>query len=822
MKTKLFGCFLFLLPFIICAQTPTDYSVKGILLDSLTQAPIPYATIHIARKDNPKKAVKMLVTDTKGKFKEQLPAEGTYRIALSSVGNRTIEKEFTTESPKKTIDLGILYTSEAVEELGGVTVTARKPLVKAEVDKITYDVESDPDAEAKTVLDMLRKVPLVTVDGEDNIKLNGKSNFKIHLNGRPSNMLSSNPGKTLKSMPASTVKNIAVITNPGAKYDAEGVGGIIDIITASGKGMEGYTATFNAGGNTLGGWNAGVNTVFQVGKVSVSGNYNYYEWKTNIPSSRINTEYFGNTQFNNYSGNSSANYKSPMHFGSVEASYEIDTLNLLTFTFSGSKGHSTVDSKQHAEMADAAGQQQYAYDLSKKSHDNWGGIELSANYQRTLSKKEELLTVSYRYSHDPSGGDSYQQYKNMTGIAFPDQRTDNDAATNEHTAQVDYVNPFSEQHALEAGAKYIFRDNYSDSKYEEYNAGEGIWKPVIRDLSAFDHYQHILSAYAAYTFKYKKFGLKAGTRLEHSRLKVELHSDMQPDFDKNYTDVVPTGNISYQLSDTKTLRATYNLRIARPGIWYLNPYRNTEEPHIIKYGNTNLKTEKYHNTEITFSSFAQMLMINASFYHSFSNNSIQRYSLLGDNNVTEYTYGNIGKQQSAGLNLYANINIGTKTSIWLNGNAGYTDLRSKFLDEQADGWNGGCSVGFQQQLFWKLKLGGYGGYYGPDVQLQGKSTSFYYYGLYLNRSFLKDDRLTVSLSGNSFFNRYLKFDYTTETKDFRTDFMQKQEQRQFSLSISYRLGDLKAAVKKVSRGIVNDDVKGGEGNNAAGGAKKNN
>ena len=138
------------------------------------------------------------------------------------MGNRTVVRDFSTEKGMKTIDLGALFTSESVEELGNVTVVAQKPLVKAEVDKITYDVESDPDSETKTVLDMLRKVPLVTVDGDDNIKLNGKSNFKIHLNGRPSNMLSNNPGKTLKSMPATSVKNIAVITNPAPNMMPKG------------------------------------------------------------------------------------------------------------------------------------------------------------------------------------------------------------------------------------------------------------------------------------------------------------------------------------------------------------------------------------------------------------------------------------------------------------------------------------------------------------------------------------------------------------------------------------------------------------------------
>ncbi len=814
MKTKLLLCLFLWLPVTLSAQT-VSYYVKGVLLDSISKDPIPYATIHIARKNNPEKAVKMLVTDTKGKFKEQLPGEGDYLITISSVGNRPVAKEFSTQKETGIIDLGTLFTSEAVEELGGVTVTAKKPLVKAEVDKISYDVESDPDSETKTVLDMLRKVPLVTVDGEDNIKLNGKSNFKIHLNGRPSNMLSSNPGKTLKSMPASSVRKIAVITNPGAKYDAEGVGGIIDIITVGGKGLEGYTLTLNAGGNTLGGWNAGANTIFKVGKVSVSGNYNYYKYRTKMPSLESSTEYFNNPVNHLLRSSSTAKYNQPMHYGSVEASYEIDTLNLLTFTFDCYKGHTKQDIDKFAEMSDAEGHSNYKYDQFNKSKNNWGGTEASVNYQRTLTKKEELLTVSYRYSHTPSGGNSYQHYYNKVNFIFPDIQTENDAATDEHTAQVDYVNPFSQMHTLEAGVKYIYRDNFSNSIYNQYNDTTGIWVPRNEGLSDFDHHQHIFSAYAAYTFKYKKLGLKLGSRLEHSRLNVELHSEEQPDFGKNYTDVVPTGNVSFQLSDSKTLKAAYNLRIARPGIWYLNPYRKINDPHFVQYGNTELKTEKYHNAELTFSSFTAALMVNATLYYSFSNNSILQYSFLGADDVMEYTYGNIGKQQGAGLNIYANVNIGATTNIWLNGFVSYTSLTSKKLDEKAEGWNGGGSVGFQQQLPWSLKFGGYGGYYSPDIQLQGKGVRYYYYGLYLNRSFLKDERLTISLSGQNFFNKYMTYNFSTETKDFCMNSYQKQQSRNFSINISYRFGDLKTSVKKVARGIVNDDLKSGGGEGKA-------
>ena len=139
-------------------------------------------------------------------------------------------------------------------ELQGVEIVKQKALVKSDIDKITYNIEDDPDSKSNSTLEMLRKVPMVTVDGEDKIQVNGSSSFKIYVNSKPNQMMSNNPSEVLKSMPASSIKRIEVITNPGPKYDAEGVGGILNIITHS-KSIEGYTATFNAnaGNQGLGG-----------------------------------------------------------------------------------------------------------------------------------------------------------------------------------------------------------------------------------------------------------------------------------------------------------------------------------------------------------------------------------------------------------------------------------------------------------------------------------------------------------------------------------------------------------------------------------------
>ena len=245
-----------------------QFSVKGVLVDSLSNEGEPYSTIRISLKSNPAKPVKLAVTDTNGKFSERLVSPGTYLISFSSVGKRTVQKEFTVSDTKKVADLGHIQMAEATEMLKGVEVVAQKPLVKAEIDKVTYSIEDDPDSKTNSTLEMLRKVPLVTVDGEDKIQVNGSSNFKVHVNGKPNNMMSNNPTEVLKSLPANSVKSIEVITDPGAKYDAEGVGGILNIITTGG-GMEGYTVTLN-GGVSNRGYNASGYGTVQIGKFTVT------------------------------------------------------------------------------------------------------------------------------------------------------------------------------------------------------------------------------------------------------------------------------------------------------------------------------------------------------------------------------------------------------------------------------------------------------------------------------------------------------------------------------------------------------------------------
>lgn len=796
-----------------------QFQVKGVLVDSLTHEGEPYATIRISTVKEPNKPVQLAITGQDGEFNEKLRSAGEYIISFTSVGKNPVQKEFTLTDAVKSVDLGRIMISESAEMLKGVEIVAQKPLVKAEIDKVTYSIEDDPDSKTNSTLEMLRKVPLVTVDGEDNVKVNGSSSFKVHVNGKPNNMMSNNPKEVLKSLPANSVKSIEVITDPGAKYDAEGIGGILNIITTDNAGLQGYTATFNAGIDNRG-FDAGAYGTVKVGKFTVTGNYSLSDSKSPRGYSDSGREDYTSDEYKYLNTEGSSKGGNLFQFGSMEGSYEIDTLNLVTFSmqmFGGTSDHNGVSSTQ---MLNAQHEHAYSYDMVNRGKSGFGSIGANFDYQHSFKKKGEYLTFSYRYSGSPNDSEAHTDYENIKDYPYDmnfmrNQYYDNDAHTDEHTFQLDYVNPINQMHDIDFGAKYILRNNKSDSRvYKEY---DGVYQEDNNLTDVFNQTQNILAAYADYKVKWKTLAAKAGVRYEHTFMDVEYDKLAEKNFKADFDDLVPSLMLSYQLGPTQTLRASYNMRISRPGIWYLNPFRDTSNPTSISYGNPDLETEKSHSLGLTFSSFSAKFNINATLNYSFVNNGIERYSFM-NNGVMESTYGNIGHTKRTMLSLWMNWNPGSKTRISINASGMYADFMSDepFLKQRNSGFYGNGFLNVQQTLPWDLRISLVGGGTTPNITLQGKGMSFAYYGFGLSRSFLEEKRLTVSLHASNLFNKYMKFKNETNTSTFRSWSGSRQQQQSYGLNVSWRFGKLKAQVKKTNRSITNDDVKSG-GNETSGG-----
>ena len=549
----------------------TSFQVKGILLDSLTQEGEPYATIKIVKKEAPAKALKMLVTDMKGQFQEKVPGTGNFVMTITSVGRTPIVKDFSVKAGEKLVDFGTLYIVDASNELGQVEIVAQKPLVKADIDKIEYNVQDDPDAQSNSVLEMLRKVPLVTVDGEDNIQVNGSSSFKVYVNGKPNNMMSNNPTEVLKSMPANSIKHIEVITNPGPKYDAEGVGGILNIVTV-GSGLEGYTATFSANVSNRGAGGGAFGTI-KSGKLTVSAryNYNYNDQPRNYSSGsqHVTPEAVTENSSNlDYDGSNKGH--GSFQSGSMEASYEIDTLRLVTMSFGlwggGNKSNGSTDYiATFPENINAA--PIYSYSAFNRSKSSWYSIDGGIDYQRLFKVKDRMLTFSYKINTRPQTSDSYTEYEIDNGYnpdwadylnRLKNQHNDGEQNTTEHTFQADYTTPIGKLHTLEAGAKYILRNNSSeDDRFDADDTGK--YEYNKNQSSHYKHLNDIIAAYLGYGLKVKRLSGRLGLRYEHTIQDVKYLVGRGEDFTKNFDDVVPSASIGYKLTDMSNLRLGYNM-----------------------------------------------------------------------------------------------------------------------------------------------------------------------------------------------------------------------------------------------------------------------
>ena len=810
MKEKLFALFwvlFFALPLYAQADKTGSYSIKGQVLDSLSNESVPYATLRIALAKTPDKLVKLLACDVDGKFQAPLSSAGKYIISMQSIGKAPAEKTFTISDKQRNLDLGKLYMQEDNQRLGEVTVTAQKPLVKAEIDKLTYSLEDDPEAQTNNTLEMLRKVPMVTVDGDDQIQLKGSTNFKIYMNGRPSGLLSSNPSAVLKSLPASSIKDIEVITDPGARYDAEGVSGIINIIMVR-RVLDGYTGTVSAEVTANEAYGGGTFVSLKAGKLGLTANYNLeYEREpiADITSFRKNLS----DDANRYLSQIGEHWeREKMHRGYLEGTFEIDSMNLISVDANLFRKRQKEFSDLSVEMRDMNRDLIYAYDRFSQNQPVFGSVEVNANYQHETRRKGELLTLSYRFTNDPNDDENRMRITGTSNYSDFLQWDTNRAKTNEHTGQLDYIRPIAGGHDLETGVKYILRQTDSEITQRLYDETSGNWHEPSGSFVDFSHTQHIYSVYLGGTFRWNKLGIKAGVRAEGTSLDVSYSNDLTKDFHSNFVDIVPNVTLSYSIGQSQQIRLGYNMRIQRAGIDYLNPYVDERDPLNVSYGNPDLDSEKSNSVNLNYTLFTQKFNINASVSHAFVNNSIEQYTFMDTErpNVSVSTYGNIGKRHQTGFSLYMNWSPVPLFRFFMNGGVDYISMENEERNLSNSGWSGRAFAGVQFSFPKDFRLNMNAGYMLPKIQLQGKRSDFLFHGITLNKDFFHK-KLTFSVYCKSPLMKTWKMENKTYNNAFTLYETENKVMREFGISVSYRFGSLTDTFRKIKRGIVNDDVK---------------
>lgn len=763
MKKLLFSLLLLLVSLPVLADT----TVTGFVVDSLTQEGEPMVTLRIMQTGKQEPAA-MGTTDDNGRFELTLKRKGDYTLMVTSIGRKTIMHPFSVASGQKEVKIGKLEIAEASEALENVTVAIQRPIVKMEGDKIAYSVKDDPDAKTNTLLEMLRKVPMVTVDGEDNIQVNGSSSFQIFMNGKPSAMLSGSPSETLKAIPAESIRNIEVITNPGAKYDAEGVGGILNLITDQQQGMEGYTGNISAQvGNRMNGGNAYV--MVQKDKLTLSANL--HEGYMNTPAietSSVREQLSDNQVMHNDMEMTGGNN---MLFGTIDATYQASDNDVLSATVNvmDMRGHNEMDASTIFEpLATRASSQDFSQ--HNDNHTTSTSISASMDYMHTFDgNPNHTLTAAYRFSTQPRKNESLTDYSLPSMPAF-DQTDRNNMI--ENTLQLDYVRPLSEAQTLEAGGKYVWRSSSS-----------------LSDLLDYSHSNSIGALYATYSTRLNQFTFKAGLRYEYTSQEVTYRKGQGEDFSLSYDNLVPNLTLSFAPTMTQNLTLGYNMRISRPGISVLNPYRNTQNVTSVSFGNPNLEVEKVHNAQFTYNYYSPKLMLNATLRYSYQDNGIEQYSYF-DDNVLYSTYGNIGRRQSTSLSLFASTSLTSSTRLTLNSTTSYLDLSANGMNLSNNGWQQTLMANVQQTLPWNMKLSLMYMVNTPSVTLQGRNSGMNIHSLGLTKTAL-NDRLTFSINAVNPFRSSMSMTTTTHGEDYTSEQTSHISMASVIGTVSYRFGDLK-------------------------------
>lgn len=690
--------------------------------------------------------------------------------------------------------------------LDEVTVTAQRRLVKASVDRLSYDVQADAQSRTATALEMLRKVPLVSVDGKGEIRVRGGKGFKIYKNGHPDPTLTDNAQDVLGAMPASSIQRIEVITDPGARYDAEGIGTIINIVTRQAHNMAGVTGNVGANVSDLGAAGATAYLTTQLDKVTTTVTYGFksapHQVRSEFTDAWQRNSATADTLFTHEYDRSSMR----RHYVNLETSFEPDTMNLFTLSAGTFIMNTDAGGSKWARFNDAQGNQRYRYSATLDPQHNQNlSFTGRLAYQHRTRHPGETLGLGYMWAGNRSKKHHLEHYDLMQDAPMTYEATSMRWLDHfsEHTLQADWARPFANWHKIEAGAKYIHRTSTS-------RTGQTFSDTAMADVNShFRHLTQVAALYASYTYQRGALTARVGLRYEWSHLRASYPDHSQQGFSRSLSDWVPSLAFNWQVNDANSLKLGLSTAIQRPGINYLNPVVVTTPTQVVQ-GNPRLVTAYNRAFTLSWTYTAPRLTFNLTPTFAYNNDQMAMLQHM-EQGVTHYAFANAQVEHYYGINGFAQWQASGWLSLVLNANVGCNDDRISAIGLSYSRWGTSCNAEATLHLPWQLRAtinaGEWGGGFSSIYSHSGVTWD---YGASLQRSFLPDQRLTVTLSTTRpFSGKRAEFTNYTVQGSFTGQETNHYVARSFTLSVSYRFGTLKARVKHTSNTIENHDVVGG-------------
>ena len=778
-------------------------TIKGALIDSVTNQPVSYATLSL-HKAGKEKIMDGILSEDDGGFKFSEVVNGKYDIKISFLGyeDKVLKDvEVTLKKPTKNLENVMLKTSSVV--LDEVQVVEKRALIESKVDKIVFNAEDDTSTSGGDATDVLRKVPMLAVDLEGNVSIRGSQQIRILINGKPSGMFSTNTADALKMFPADQIKKVEVITQPGAKYDGEGSGGIINIIT-KGKNVEGVAGSVNASVGTRQN-NGNLNLNVGRGRFGFTTNWGLFYSLPNDANISFNRVLSSGQNVYNFSGLTNS---SRLGFnGSASAFYDFNAYNALntSFTYRG------FGFDQDSDLFGAFGD--FDFNRLNDGSNLYAGYDWNTDFTKKFpdNDKQELT-----FAVQVSGNDQNQENnltESFTSDLFPNrvEEINNFGDNVEFTGQVDYVHPVGAA-KIEVGAKTVIRNIDSDSEF--LVGSDKIIDNARSNIFLYD--QNVYAGYASYNFFFKKLNIVTGLRYE----RTDIGGDGEfagATFTNGYDNFLPNIAISKSLKNFRNLKISYSKRIQRPSLRFINPFRNTADFGNISFGDPTLQPELTDQFELGYNTNILGASIFATGYYKITSEIIESIVQIDENEISETTFSNVGTNKSVGVNLFITKSVGRMT-LRLGGDIGTYNatgfVGGRELSNSAINYR--IFTSGEYSISGDFKADYFGIFSAPRYTLQGRNPGFSMIGIGARRDF--KNKMSLGIRIIEPFEEFKNFDSEIEGDGFSQTSRFAIPFRSFGISFSYKFG--KVDFKERRSKIRNTDQKQDEGGQGGGGQQQ--
>ena len=736
------------------------------------------------------------IADTEGKFSVNNAKVGRYYVAVTYLGFAKYKDTVSIEAGKSQVDLGTIILRQAAAVLVEIAVSAERETMEITPEKKVFNVEKNATVTGGTAADVLRQVPTVDVDVNGNISVRGSSNLVIQINGKQTGFSGSDRAALLQQIPANLVDKIEVITNPSARYDAEGMGGIINIVTKA-EITQSWNLTLTGGVGTNSKYNASADLGYKNGPLSLTAGYGarfhhqYFGADLNASYLTGNQERFAQGLYGTWTGMG--------HFANLNADYVLNdniTLNL------NAQGRLNDGGNREALSFDYMRSSGESYRRAARDNNtarSWKSGEIGGGYKQTFSSKQHYLDVSTRYTANraTSLAHSVEREQDLLGmplLGLPAEMNNNFYNTFRiWIAQADYVQPTAIG-KLETGVKSTLRLIDNDTYLDSLNRRTGEYVPNVGAINSFFFSDHVLAGYGMLSTKLMDFNVQAGVRVEHTIVRTEQLTTGERS-GTAYTHLFPTLHLSRKLDTANTLQFSYSRRINRPNFWQLNPFVDYSNPALLRKGNPQLLPETIDAVEASWVTQLDKHTLTATGYYRRTTDAMQFYAVVDPSippsaGNTLLTFRNFDAVQNMGFEGVYRGQVLPGWTLIGNVNVFYNSI-------QGGSEVGNISAGrvtYNFRAMSALKMPWEGGnlqvnymYNGPMVISQGTMDAWHALTLGFRQDVSKELSLTFNVSDVV---NTQAFVLRLGDANFHSLVNQKPETRIATLNITYRLGGI--------------------------------